>query len=163
MTVSNKDDLSLTKFGKAESAQGLHMHKDIFRSFTAREKTKSAYPIKPLDDCLFKVTLRYHMNVRSLWQLRRMNSCTFIHFDDSESLQSPWPSQNLANNASPLVSRLVTIPPQTCHMKENIRQPIVGNNKTITFRSIKPFDGTGNFKDINRRFITNILYAQKVF
>src|SRR5215470_6735279 len=88
-------------------------------------------------------------------QLRRMDRGRFIHRDDAKRLQPPRTLQDLNHDPRPLIGHLKAIAAQTCHMEENVRQPVVGHDEAVSLGYVEPLDDAAEL-DNARNFITDI-------
>ena len=120
--IAHQNDLAGPELGHAEAPERLHVHKDIRRTFAARQKAEAAYPVEPLDHGSFPVALGLYHDVRALGKLRWMDRGAFIHAEDLERLHTFRAFQHLAVDARPLVGGLEAASAQTGHVEQNIGQ-----------------------------------------
>ncbi len=125
-------DLARAQFGEAKPTQRFHVNEDISSAISACKEAKAAHPVEPLDHGSFPLALSPDLHMRALGQLRGMNSRALIHAQNAESLQAPGATEDFAVNAGPLVSNLVAAGTKTGHVKEDIRETIVGYDKAVT-------------------------------
>src|SRR6266545_87170 len=153
---ADQDELARPQFGDAVAPQRLHVHEDVGRPFPAGQEAETAQPVEPLHLRPLQPAGRGHRHMRAWrWQLRWMDRCRFIHRDDAERLQAARPLQHLDDNPGAFVGGLETVAPQARDMQENIRQPVVWHDETVSLGYVKPFDDAAEL-DNARYFIVDI-------
>src|SRR5215510_7461776 len=84
-----------------------------------------------------------------------MDRGRLIHRDETERLQPPRALQNLDDDPRALIGHLEAVAAQTCHMQENVWQPVIGHDEAVSLGYVKPLDDAAEL-DNARNFITDI-------
>src|ERR1043166_3889557 len=123
---AHQHELAGPQLGEAIAPQRLHVHEDVRRPLAARQEPETAQAVEPLDLRALEPAGRRHGDMGARRRhLRRMHGRRLVHRQNPERLKAALALQHLDHDTRTLVCDLEAVAAQTCHVKENVRQPVV--------------------------------------
>ncbi len=135
-----------SQFGQAGVSQELRVDEDVWSIFAPGEKAEAAPAIEPFNLRALERACRCHDYARaSCRHLRGINGRGVVYGKNADDLQTARALQYLHRYTRAFIGDIMPIAPQTTHMHQYVRHPIVGHNEAVTLGWVEPLDHASDF------------------
>src|SRR5690606_25521375 len=151
------DDLIRLQFGDGILPQRLHVDEDVRGSLALGQESVSALAVEPLDAGLDPVARGANGGMSPCRRpFGGLDGGRTVDREDLQSLQALRTLHRLADDAGPFQNRVITVPLQAGQVDEYVGKAVLRYDEAVASRHIEPFHESGNFNDLDRRFVGKI-------